>query len=254
MLIPKAGIALRGLFIINPAGVVQQARARSRRRSLTRGDARQRAAARARRRSDRGLNPRSISHNPQPANQTHGPPKPSNIPPPPPLPIKNQKQVTINDLPIGRSVDETLRLLQAIQFHAAHGEVCPAGARAHARAACAAVATALSYSRRRPCGAAAANDNASVSLGRRLPLILPCPASLSSPYNNKTNQQTNVCATRGHPGWQPGDKGMAADAEKSLEYFQVRGVFWGVVRGVARGFERVLGGCMREERAGRACH
>jgi peroxiredoxin (alkyl hydroperoxide reductase subunit C) len=35
-------------------------------------------------------------------------------------------QITINDLPIGRSVDETLRLVQAIQFHAKYGEVCPA--------------------------------------------------------------------------------------------------------------------------------
>lgn len=58
VLLERAGIALRGLFVINPQGVVQQ--------------------------------------------------------------------VTVNDLPIGRSVDETLRLLQAIQFHAEHGEVCPA--------------------------------------------------------------------------------------------------------------------------------
>eukprot|EP00878_Enallax_costatus_P000963 GHUV01001095.1.p1 GENE.GHUV01001095.1~~GHUV01001095.1.p1 ORF type:complete len:397 (+),score=108.41 GHUV01001095.1:156-1346(+) len=58
VLLEKAGIALRGLFIINPEGIVQQ--------------------------------------------------------------------ITINDLPIGRSVDETLRLLQAIQFHAKYGEVCPA--------------------------------------------------------------------------------------------------------------------------------
>eukprot|EP00195_Chlamydomonas_chlamydogama_P017252 CAMPEP_0202901860 /NCGR_PEP_ID=MMETSP1392-20130828/15023_1 /ASSEMBLY_ACC=CAM_ASM_000868 /TAXON_ID=225041 /ORGANISM="Chlamydomonas chlamydogama, Strain SAG 11-48b" /LENGTH=394 /DNA_ID=CAMNT_0049588503 /DNA_START=49 /DNA_END=1233 /DNA_ORIENTATION=+ len=58
VLIEKAGIALRGLFIINPEGVIQQ--------------------------------------------------------------------ITVNDLPIGRSVDETLRLLQAIQFVAKHGEVCPA--------------------------------------------------------------------------------------------------------------------------------
>jgi alkyl hydroperoxide reductase subunit AhpC len=55
VLLERAGIALRGLFIINPEGVIQQ--------------------------------------------------------------------VTVNDLPIGRSVDETLRLLQAIQFHAEHGEV-----------------------------------------------------------------------------------------------------------------------------------
>eukprot|EP00879_Flechtneria_rotunda_P000636 GHRR01000749.1.p1 GENE.GHRR01000749.1~~GHRR01000749.1.p1 ORF type:complete len:394 (+),score=101.72 GHRR01000749.1:151-1332(+) len=58
VLLEKAGIALRGLFIINPEGIVQQ--------------------------------------------------------------------ITVNDLPIGRSVNETLRLLQAIQFHAKFGEVCPA--------------------------------------------------------------------------------------------------------------------------------
>ena len=33
------------------------------------------------------------------------------------------EQATINNLPIGRSVDEALRLLQAIQFTAEHGEV-----------------------------------------------------------------------------------------------------------------------------------
>ncbi|KAJ1973047.1 cTPxI [Dimargaris verticillata] len=32
----------------------------------------------------------------------------------------------VNDLPIGRSVDETLRLIEAIQFTEKHGEVCPA--------------------------------------------------------------------------------------------------------------------------------
>ncbi|KAJ1977276.1 cTPxI [Dimargaris xerosporica] len=32
----------------------------------------------------------------------------------------------VNDLPIGRSVDETLRLVEAIQFTEKHGEVCPA--------------------------------------------------------------------------------------------------------------------------------
>eukprot|EP00824_Muranothrix_gubernata_P016796 TRINITY_DN34553_c0_g1_i1.p1 TRINITY_DN34553_c0_g1~~TRINITY_DN34553_c0_g1_i1.p1 ORF type:complete len:206 (-),score=66.21 TRINITY_DN34553_c0_g1_i1:79-672(-) len=36
------------------------------------------------------------------------------------------RQITINDLPVGRSVDETLRLVQAIQFTDKHGEVCPA--------------------------------------------------------------------------------------------------------------------------------
>jgi len=37
------------------------------------------------------------------------------------------EQITVNNLPVGRSVDETLRLLQAFQFVAEHGEVCPAG-------------------------------------------------------------------------------------------------------------------------------
>jgi peroxiredoxin (alkyl hydroperoxide reductase subunit C) len=32
----------------------------------------------------------------------------------------------INDLPLGRSVDETLRILDALQFTEEHGEVCPA--------------------------------------------------------------------------------------------------------------------------------
>ncbi|GAA6064108.1 hypothetical protein JCM10212_002485 [Sporobolomyces blumeae] len=36
------------------------------------------------------------------------------------------RQITINDLPVGRSVDETLRLIQAFQFTDEHGEVCPA--------------------------------------------------------------------------------------------------------------------------------
>ncbi|MBN3279202.1 PRDX1 protein, partial [Polyodon spathula] len=37
------------------------------------------------------------------------------------------RQITINDLPVGRSVEETLRLVQAFQFTDKHGEVCPAG-------------------------------------------------------------------------------------------------------------------------------
>lgn len=32
------------------------------------------------------------------------------------------RQKTVNDLPVGRSVDETLRLLQAFQFVDKHGE------------------------------------------------------------------------------------------------------------------------------------
>lgn len=36
------------------------------------------------------------------------------------------RQQLINDLPLGRSVDEALRLLDALIFHEKHGEVCPA--------------------------------------------------------------------------------------------------------------------------------
>jgi len=32
----------------------------------------------------------------------------------------------VNDLPLGRSVDEVLRLIDALSFYEAHGEVCPA--------------------------------------------------------------------------------------------------------------------------------
>lgn len=32
----------------------------------------------------------------------------------------------VNDLPIGRSIDEILRVFDALQFHEQHGEVCPA--------------------------------------------------------------------------------------------------------------------------------
>ena len=58
VLLPDAGIALRGLFLIDPKGVV--------------------------------------------------------------------RHITINDLPVGRSVDEVLRLVNAFQFVEKHGEVCPA--------------------------------------------------------------------------------------------------------------------------------
>ncbi len=33
----------------------------------------------------------------------------------------------INDLPLGRNMDELIRLVEALQFHQEHGEVCPAG-------------------------------------------------------------------------------------------------------------------------------
>jgi peroxiredoxin (alkyl hydroperoxide reductase subunit C) len=36
------------------------------------------------------------------------------------------RHALINDLPLGRNIDEALRLLDALQFHEKHGEVCPA--------------------------------------------------------------------------------------------------------------------------------
>ncbi len=37
------------------------------------------------------------------------------------------RHILINDLPIGRNVDETLRVIDAITHYTEHGEVCPAG-------------------------------------------------------------------------------------------------------------------------------
>ena len=36
------------------------------------------------------------------------------------------RAVTVHDLPLGRSVDEALRVLDALQYYEKHGEVCPA--------------------------------------------------------------------------------------------------------------------------------
>jgi len=33
----------------------------------------------------------------------------------------------VNDLPLGRNIDEMLRMIDALAFHEEHGEVCPAG-------------------------------------------------------------------------------------------------------------------------------
>jgi thiol-disulfide isomerase/thioredoxin len=88
-LLKDAGIALRGLFIIDPAGVLQQQ--------------------------------------------------------------------TINNLPVGRDVDEALRLVQAFQFVAQHGEVCPAGWTPGAATMVPTADGAVSYFEQQP-EAAAADD------------------------------------------------------------------------------------------------
>jgi peroxiredoxin (alkyl hydroperoxide reductase subunit C) len=36
------------------------------------------------------------------------------------------RHALVNDLPLGRSVDEALRMVDALQFHETHGDVCPA--------------------------------------------------------------------------------------------------------------------------------
>lgn len=36
------------------------------------------------------------------------------------------QHMVVNNLPLGRSVDETLRMVDALTFHETHGEVCPA--------------------------------------------------------------------------------------------------------------------------------
>jgi alkyl hydroperoxide reductase subunit AhpC len=43
------------------------------------------------------------------------------------------RNVTVNDAPVGRSVEETLRLVSAFQYTDTHGEVCPAGWKPGAR-------------------------------------------------------------------------------------------------------------------------
>ena len=39
----------------------------------------------------------------------------------------NVRHQVVNDLPLGRNVDEMLRVVDALQFHEKHGDVCPAG-------------------------------------------------------------------------------------------------------------------------------
>jgi peroxiredoxin (alkyl hydroperoxide reductase subunit C) len=41
-------------------------------------------------------------------------------------PTGTLRQITVNDLPVGRNVDEIIRLIKAFQFNEKYGEVCPA--------------------------------------------------------------------------------------------------------------------------------
>ena len=36
------------------------------------------------------------------------------------------RHISFNDPPVGRNIDEVLRLVEAYQFHEKHGAVCPA--------------------------------------------------------------------------------------------------------------------------------
>jgi peroxiredoxin (alkyl hydroperoxide reductase subunit C) len=36
------------------------------------------------------------------------------------------RHAVINDLPLGRSIDEAMRMVDALEFHETHGDVCPA--------------------------------------------------------------------------------------------------------------------------------
>ena len=40
------------------------------------------------------------------------------------------RHVVVNDLPLGRNIEETLRMVDALQFYEKHGDVCPANWRA----------------------------------------------------------------------------------------------------------------------------
>ena len=44
-----------------------------------------------------------------------------------PAPVDQVRHQVVNDLPLGRNIDEMLRMVDALDFHEEHGEVCPAG-------------------------------------------------------------------------------------------------------------------------------
>ena len=94
------------------------------------------------------------------------------------------RQITINDLPVGRDVDETLRLVQAFQFTDEHGEV----------------RTVLQYTK------VDSNTENSVSLAPQISheIFPSCKMNL-----------TQVCPA----GWKPGAPTMKPDPKGSQDYF-----------------------------------
>ncbi|OJT07227.1 Peroxiredoxin 1 [Trametes pubescens] len=72
------------------------------------------------------------------------------------------RQITVNDLPVGRSVEETIRLVQAFQFTDEHGEVCPANWQAGSKTIKADPKGSLEYF------STASEGNSNVSKKRRL--------------------------------------------------------------------------------------
>jgi alkyl hydroperoxide reductase subunit AhpC len=116
------------------------------------------------------------------------------------------RQITVNDLPVGRSVDEVLRLVKAFQVGglaaslaatAAPGEALAAGACAPAAAA---PALLPAWQQAVCCG---------TSDGALTPHLPTCPAS------QFTDEHGEVCPAN----WRPGQKTMHADPVKSQEYF-----------------------------------
>jgi hypothetical protein len=129
---------------------------------------------------------------------------------PPPLPQNSGlfiiapdgtlRQKTVNDLPVGRSVDEVLRLVKAFQVRL----VC-----------CLCVFEGAGVGGRWGKGGQAGGR---VVINSTAPsLTSPPPPSLSShPFSNQfTDEHGEVCPAN----WVPGSASMKADPKGSLEYF-----------------------------------
>lgn len=78
------------------------------------------------------------------------------------------RQITVNDLPVGRNVEETIRLVQAFQFTDEHGEVCPAGWQQGAQTMKADPKGSLEYFSTQPAKASNGHANGNVAKRPRL--------------------------------------------------------------------------------------